>query len=467
MKLRRTYWVFAFGLAMSTVSMAGDRSNIRGMAMGRTMNASSRGLDALGINPANLAWPDRNRFSLNIVSFGTRIGTDLFTYDAYQEFFTGDPNDRSKPKYLNETDKERLLSLLPEGRGSTRLDLEILSLGLALSVPEYGGIAFGITDRIGMKFDLPKEYMRMFLFGFDSTGSTYNFEGTAASAWWWREYNISFGFEVPLRHSLVKTFVAGAGLKFLRGYGVIETVKYRGILGVQKNGANQFLGSADFDFLTRRSGIDALDPERNESFSVFPEPAGTGIGFDLGIGLQLVSGVCLSASITDIGRISWKKNIVETSADYSLRFTDPFSQETQDSLKHAFRGNNAAGGDFSTTLPATLRLGASVIVQQIPGLRVLPGNMLLAFDYNQGLTESMGGVTTPRLSIGMEYRIIPLLPLRTGISFFGGDVVRWGAGFGLDFSSFNLELATENFAMFFSPRKLTAFSFSLGMRLGI
>ena len=452
---------------MATISMAGDRSNIRGMAMGRTMNASSRGLDALGINPANLAWPDRNKFSFNIVSFGTKIGTDLFTYDVYQEFFTGDPSDRSKPKYLNETDKERLLSLLPEGRGSTRMDLEILSLGLALYVPEYGGIAFGITDRIGMKFDLPKEYMRMLLFGFDSTGSKYDFEGTAASAWWWREYNISFGFETPLRHSLVEKFAAGVGLKFLRGYGVMETVKYRGILGVQRSGANQFLGSADFNFLTRRSGIDALDPDRNESFSIFPEPAGIGFGFDLGIGLQLVSGVCLSASVTDVGRINWKKNIVETSADYSLRFTDPFSQETQDSLERAFRGNNAAGGDFSTTLPATLRLGASVLVQQIPGFDVLPGDMLLAFDYNQGLTESMGGVTTPRLSIGMEYRIIPLLPLRTGISFFGGDVVRWGAGFGLDFSSFNLELATENFAMFFSPKKLTAFSFSLGMRLGI
>ncbi|MBF8296822.1 MAG: hypothetical protein HW389_3367 [Bacteroidetes bacterium] len=467
MKHRRTYRAVALSLALATISMAGDRSNIRGMAMGRTMNASSRGLDALGINPANLGWPDRNRFSFNIVSFGTRIGTDLFTYDVYQEFFTGDPGDRSKPRYLNGSDKERLLSLLPEGRGSTRMDLEILSLGFSLYVPEYGAISFGITDRIGMKFDLPREYMRMFLFGFDSTGSTYNFEGTAASAWWWREYNLSFGFEVPLRHSMVRAFVAGVGLKFLRGYGVLETLKYRGVLGVQRSGANQYLGSADSDFLMRRSGIDALDPGKNESFSVFPEPAGTGIGFDLGIGVQLISGVHLSASITDIGRISWKKNIVETSADYSLRFTDPFSKETQDSLKQAFRGKNAVGGDFSTTLPATLRLGASVLVQQIPGFDVLPGDMLLAFDYNQGLTESMGGVTTPRLSIGMEYRIIPLLPLRTGISFFGGDVVRWGAGFGLDFSSFNLELATENFAMFFSPRKLTAFSFSLGMRLGI
>lgn len=462
----RTYFA-AFCIASTGFIVAGDRSNIRGVAMGRTMNATSRGLDALGINPANLAWPDRNRFSFNIVSFGTRVGTELFTYDVYQEFFTGDPSDRSKPKYLNEADKERLLSLLPEGRGTTRMDFEVLSVGLALHVPEYGGIAFGVSDRIGMKLDLPKEYMRMFLFGFDSTGTTYNFEGTAASAWWWREYNISFGFETPLRNSLVNSFVGGVGIKFLRGYGVMETLKYRGTLGVQRSGANQFLGSADFDFLVRRSGIDALDSEKDESISVFPEPAGTGVGFDLGVGLQFVSGIRVSASVTDIGRINWKMNIVETSANYSQAFTDPFSQETQDSLEHAFLGNNAVGGDFSTTLPATLRLGASILVQDIPGFDALPGEMLLAVDYNQGLSASMGGVTTPRLSVGMEYRIIPLLPLRTGFSFFGGDVVRWGAGFGLDFSSFNLELATENFAMLYSPRKLTAFSFSLGLRLGI
>ncbi|HLF19162.1 MAG TPA: DUF5723 family protein [Bacteroidota bacterium] len=467
MNKRRVLYILILCLIVGSLAVAGDRSNVRGMAMGRTFNASSRGLDALGVNPANLALADRSSISLNILSLGTRLSTELFSYDVYQEFFTGDPNDRNKPKILTEDDKNRLLSLLPEGRGATRSDFEIFSLGFSFRHPKFGGIAFAMTDRLGARFDLPKEYLRMFLFGFDSTGSTYNFEGTAVSAWWWREYNISYGIELPLNRPPVKNIAVGIGVKLLRGYAAVKTDHYAGIIGVQRVGSNQYRGIANFDFLTSRSGIDELGSNRGKSFSVFPDPAGTGIGFDLGLSVELLSGARIAASITDIGSLRWNKNIVETAASYSLAFTDPFSSQTRDSLEKAFKGSNSPGESFSTRLPTAFRLGASMEVQKIPGLSALPGTLLFAVDATQGFTESMGGIVQPRISLGMEYRLIPLLPLRTGFSFFGGDVVRWGAGFGLDFYAFNLDLATENLAMLFSSKKVSMFSFSLGMRIRV
>ncbi|MBI4428248.1 MAG: hypothetical protein HY562_03930 [Ignavibacteriales bacterium] len=448
-----------------THGLAGDRSSIRGMGMARTLNASARGLDALGINPANLALPGRGFMSLNVLSFGTDVSTELFSYDAYQDFFTGDPSDRSKPRFLTDDDKNRLLSLLPDGFGTTRTDLELFSLGFSVRLQNFGGLALGITDRMGMSIDLPKEYLRMFLFGFDSTGSTYDFAGTAISAWWWREYNISYGIELRLRHPPVRSIALGVGVKLIRGYAAVQTDHYNGIVGVERTGLAEYRGIADFSFLSRRSAIDQLDPDRGATFDLFPEPAGTGFGVDLGLSLELGLGVRIAASVTDIGGIDWEKNIVETSADYAFSFTDPFSSATQDSLENAFKGKNSPGSGFSTNLPTAIRLGVMAEVQRIPGFSGVPGSMLLALDINQGLFSSMGGIVEPRLSLGLEYRIIPLLPLRTGISFLRGDVARWSAGFGLDFYAVTLDVATENLSMVFSPSSFSMFSFSLGLRI--
>ncbi len=65
---------------------AGDRTTIRGIGMGRTFTAASRGIDAIGINPANLAIPDRSRFSMVVLPFTYRLSTELFSYDIYQDF---------------------------------------------------------------------------------------------------------------------------------------------------------------------------------------------------------------------------------------------------------------------------------------------------------------------------------------------------------------------------------------------
>lgn len=43
-------------------AIAGDLSNLRGVGMGGTMNAVSRGVDALDVNPANIAIPYHWKF---------------------------------------------------------------------------------------------------------------------------------------------------------------------------------------------------------------------------------------------------------------------------------------------------------------------------------------------------------------------------------------------------------------------
>ena len=312
----------------------------------------------------------------------------------------------------------------------------------------------------------------MFLFGFDSTGSSYNFNGTSASAWWYREWNVSYANHLGLKIPFMKDVRWGVGFKILRGYGVMVTDHYNANiannnLGTATNPAYQL--QAGFDFLTRRSGSDVFGSDSSNklkfNFKPFPDPAGKGVGFDLGLNGELLNGLRVAVSLTDIGSISWDQNLVETYGAYSLTVTDPFNPPAQDSLKNGFKGYNKPGKPFSTPLPTKFRAGAAFETKNTPGLRFLPGNFLVEMDYEQGLNNSLGNSTIPRVSLGTEWRIIPILPLRTGVTLGGGDQFRWAFGFGLDFWIMSLDVGTENFAVLFTPKSFSMASAALGLRL--
>src|SRR5512140_1639225 len=195
MKLQTLFSSIVGVLALVSVAAAGDRSNVRGTSMARTFVVDARSVDALGINPANLSLDDRLPFTLALPSFGVRISSQLINYDAYNNYFTGipDPQNPGKriQKVLTDQDKNDLLGLRPEN-GETRADLEVTALGMSIQLGRVGSLGFAITDHIGARIIMPRDYLKVFLFGFDSSGSNYNFNGTSASAWWWRELNFSY-----------------------------------------------------------------------------------------------------------------------------------------------------------------------------------------------------------------------------------------------------------------------------------
>ena len=461
-------------LVFLSVASAGDRSNVRGISMARTFVVDARSVDCLGINPANLALDDRLPFTLALPSVGVRLSSELINYDAYNNYFTGvpDPQNPGKriQKVLTTQDKNDLLALFPEN-GSTRADFEANVLGLSIQLGRIGSIGFDVTEHVGARLDLPKQYLKVFLFGFDSSGSNYNFNGTSASAWWWREYNLSYANRLAWNFPFLHDIRWGVGFKLVRGYGVMVTDHYNGSIANNVVAGNQYQLNAAFDFLTKRSGSNVFGTDSSNkstfNFKPFPDPAGTGVGFDFGINGQVMDGFRVAASLTDIGKISWNQNLVETYGSYSATVTDPFDSTQQANLKNGFKGANRPGQPFTTALPTKFRLGAAFETKKMPVLHYLPGNMLMEVDYNQGLNNSLGNSTVPRLSIGTEWRLIPILPLRTGITVGGGDQFRWAFGFGLDIWVLSLDVGTENFGMLFSPSSFSMFSFAAGLRIRV
>jgi hypothetical protein len=467
-RIIRTLCIFTL-LAHSVTLNAGDRWNVRAFGMGRTSVALSWGTEAIGMNPANLALPGRGLFSLSLAPVGVRVSTEMMSYDIYQEYFTGIPgtntNGKQDPKVLTEQDKQNILASLPDGFAATKVDVDAMDLGVTFTTSTLGGLGFAVIDHATGSLEVSKDFTRFFLYGLDSAGSQYNFDGTSGSAAWWREINISYAYQIPLTSEWLHDLVIGVGIKFLQGLGIFETEHYSSSIANQRVGANQYLLNAQFDYLTRRAGADFFNPDKHVNMSMFPEPAGTGMGFDLGFSAQVKPGLRVAASITDIGNIHWTKNLVKTDGHYALVMDDPFATQNSDSLKQAVSGNNQPGDAFSSTLPTTLRIGVALAPDESAMFSFLPSKLLLAFDYTQGMNSSMGNVTQPRFSLGMEYRVISFLPLRTGISIGGKEGTLWAAGFGLDFHYVCFDIATENFGTLFSKKIPQNFSIAAGLRV--
>ena len=470
-KTIRILSIFALVVSLITTVSAGDRISLRAIGMGRAAVAATRGTDAIGINPANIAIPDIGHFNLSLVNSSFRISTELFTYDIYQKYFTGVDTGGTKraPKYLTQQDKDDIRSQLPDNP-VTKIDVESMIAGVSFETAVLGGIGFAVIEHAGVNFAFSRDFFDMvYLQGLPSNAK-YVFDGTSFNAWWYREYNVSYGRKLPVKISFLNDLYVGAAVKFIRGYGIFETSKNNSSIenkvALTDTGKNSVIGS--FDFLARRAGVDFFNNDSSKkSFTPMPaDPVGHGTGFDLGFSAELINGTRVGVSITDIGKITWDKNVMQTSGGGVITFSG-YATEVQDSVKNVLKGKNGPGESFSTSLPTVLRIGAAVQSEKFPFLKFLPGHLLLAAEYAQGLNESLGNTKKARISLGMEYRIIPLLPLRSGFLFGGGDKLRWAFGFGLDLRYFSLDFATDNFGMYFSPKSFNVFSLSLGMKIRV
>ncbi len=477
MKTTRIFFVIASIVLSVHSAFSDDRLGMRSIGMGRAAVSTTRGIDALGINPANIAINDIGYFNLDLPQTSFRVSTQLMSYDIYQKYFTGkDSIENGKTKrvsyLLTEQDKEDIMSPMSDDP-VTKINLEEMLAGFSLQTPVIGGIGFGVIDHAGVRMAFSRDFFNLvFLEGLPSN-TTYSFNGTSFEAWWYREYNFSYGRKLPIKMPYIKNLYVGAGVKAIQGLGIFETTKNNSSL--QNNSSldpaqqNSLIGS--FNFAARRAGVDFFNNDSaRQSFTpgmLFNStPVGKGTGFDAGISAEFFNGARFGVSITDIGKILWNKNVMQTTGNGQIIFTG-YTSTIQDSVKKVLKGQNSPGESFITNLPTLFQVGISTTADHIPILKFLPGHILLAAEYAQGLNESLGNTTKARFSFGTEYRVIPLLPLRTGLVIGGDDQLRWSFGFGLDLRVISLDFATDNFGMLFAPKSFNAVSFAFGLKIRV
>jgi hypothetical protein len=445
----------------SSLHAGGERTNIQGMGMARTFVASSSGLDAVGINPANLAVPTEGTVTFSLIRFGVHVGSDFMNYGMYKDYFTGVETDSGRVgRYLNDADKQSILRSFPDGLGRIASELEVRPLGLSVRIGDFGTAAVTATEYVMINGMVPRDYAAFLLYG-NTPGSVYDFSSTSAYAAWMREYALSFGAELPCPFFL-KSFSAGAAVKLIHGLGYFGIDRFNTRL---ETGADGVLNGR-IDVFGRLAGLESFRGTDNTGFDPFPAPAGTGFGFDLGVASDITSYMRVGLAVTDIGSVEWTRDVEEMYGVASIRMDDPLNEAQRDSIEQAVHGETRPGENFSSALPTTFRVGVAVELHRVPAFKsIFWGEWTLACDYNLGLVEGAGVARVGRFSTGMEFRPWSFLPLRTGISVGGTDAFTFALGFGLHFGVFDLDLASEHLNFLLSEESLAHGSVAMGMRI--
>lgn len=423
----------------------------RSMGMGKTYNATATGVYAIGINPADIFVA--NNYGINIATVfplpevSVRTGTNFITLDDVNYFFGG-VNGQSR--LLTDADKQRFDNLFANG-GFGFADATVTLFSISMNASSLGAIAFSVSDYAGARVNFPRAIVDIALNG-NSTNTVYSLNDSDIKSWWIRNYSVTFAKKIE---GLFSGFSAGVTLKYVQGFSYAGTDRIN--TSFQSGSANEITGSADLRAISAFSddfGVKYdFEPDslkKSSNIGLFPKPAGTGYGVDLGVSALIGEDWKFSLAVTDIGSINWDANAAEYSAFGQIKFDDPTNKAQRDSLKDQIVGKGKRIAGFSTRLATALRFGVSHYF--FGNESDNSGSLLLAFDFNQGFNDMPGNSKKARISVGMEWKPLQWIPyLRSGISVGGETGLNWALGLGMDAGLVDFNFSTSNMETFIAP----------------
>lgn len=397
--------VILSSLVFSGTLFAQQTIDARGTAMAFSNAADTRGLEQVGLNPATLALRNVYRFEFNILSINAAVRNNSFSKTQYDKYFT-------TGRLLNEGDKNDILNSIPDG--GLRGDVYARVNSLAFYMPYFSmSLAF-----MGNAFaKLPAELPELLFNGNGDEGRQYKVGDMDGDGWGGIGILISGAYPVFEGDKYWWNSIAvGATAKLISGLGVYEIVNSEGTLYNFDRSQDRYYARLEQDFEARTA------------------EGGKGIGFDFGAVGKFQEKWTFGISLLNIfGSIRWsrspEKHVISIIAD-SLAISETFV-ETPDSVV-ANTDTSYSIGKFTTGLPKVLDLAAAYQISP---------NVMLTGEYEQGLTKSIAGTTTPRFAVGAEYTQVPVLPVRAGLSLGGRFGTSLALGFGVSLKNWILDLA--------------------------
>lgn len=435
----RTYLGFAAVLALglqTTADAVGDGSP-RAMGLAGSYTALARGPEAVQWNPANLGLRSSPSFKWELLNAGLNYSMEnnAFSVQTYNDNFT-DPD-----HFIGESEKRGLLSDVPSDGLRFNVDLEPF---LALGLPVNGGVAFPLpkdirsaittTVAMGMEGELPKDMFELMVFGnqFEADRVAEGLNGNYDISEWdgsaWGLVGLNWAFAKPLKVRDIKSLSP-----YLRELSVGATIKFMG------GAYGEVLRSGGNGFVSRVEGTDL------ESYVIAQHGTGFGFGIDLGVAGVLKDGkTTVSVGLLDfLDSYSWSGDVAQDSVFVSATDLRVTSLLDVDNAEDVLDNPDVDGdGDtdfhqeisaksFSRSLPARLRIGVSHRPME---------RLTVVGNYDQAFSTGFGLETAPRVSFGAEYRLVPWLPTRIGLSL-GGRSASSSIGFALGtFSVFHMQL---------------------------
>ena len=426
----------------------------RAMGLAQSYTALARGPEAAFWNPANLALGSGVKFSWDALSLGGTLAArnNSFSLKTYGDYFMKGSG------RITEGDKDGVLGEIDED--GFRLNMDLTPHVAALLPLANQGVTFklpwwGIHSAVTIGFDsgfegaVPKDLFEFMIRG-NKFNKSYHIGKWDGSFWAVNSLNWSGAraWMPPQFKPYLSEFTVGATLKFmLGGYGEV------------KESGGDLIAYFGDPQNPERLGTDI------SAYAVSQIGSGLGFGIDLGVaGVTMDRKTTISVGLLNLlDFMSWGGNFYPAmSIDMSGSKPKPIFttiKNRQDSLfveandllvtrlldvkkiEEVLDNPVDADGEvvfyekigdhsLSRSLPAMLRVGAMHQLEQ----NIIPGKLIVVGNWDQAFSSGFGLGTTPRVSAGAEWRPLPWLPIRSGLSV-GGGMSGWNAGGG--FGPFN------------------------------
>ena len=422
-------------ILMPTLAWGQPGFGARSMGMAGAYQGMARGAEVCFWNPANLALPDGPRLSLDLLGAGLSMGNNSFSIGLYNDYFSQDYFDGNGG--WDDAAKNYIISQVPSGGFSwyNRFQLTYASVSYLQYALAVNGFAHSTVQ-------LPQELIEIPLrgLGTDPVEMT-DFEGEAV---WGTEIAMSGATVIDPGWVWADYLTIGGTFKFLIGHAYAELAEAEGAIlsntdSIGVNGHYRLLLAAPFDGKGR---------------------SGYGVGFDVGAAARISATWDVGLSLHNvIGSIRFG-HLEESQGSFAFNQPglniDEFDnfKEYIDSVSIETDTTFDSDEKVSYELPKSLLLSATY--------RISP-KVTLEADYHQGLNNTAGGTTTPRLAVGGEWRHWPWLPTRFGFGLGGIQGTTLACGLGLVLSSYQLDLAVASQRGLFYGSK--GFNFAISHRI--
>jgi len=395
--------IISTGLLLPSTGESQTMRTGRSVALAGSGALAMYGCQAAGWNPANLGLNANPVFSLSFGSLGLSMGNNAFSPEYIGNTFV-------KGDTLSEEKKTEILGKMSADKLDIYTNVGVPIFGLSIANFALNVDAFALGNA-----SIPADVFRLILTG-PVKDKTYDLSTVEESGLGYVSASLSTAkaFDnIPF----TREFAVGATFKYIVGAGYSELVHKEGY------------------FQVNDSTI-----ESEGSFKVLNSTQiGDGIGLDLGAAgrldfMDLYVGMTLGNIIGDINwnEVEAKDNSFSHHGGADLeRFDD------EEYLNDFFLASDTTYkvDAVTTPLPRYLLLSADKAY--------LSGKGDLFFSYYQGLNETPGQNMTPRLSLGSEFRWIPVLPLRAGIAVGGVEGMELAGGFGLRLLGYQMNLGAS------------------------
>lgn len=427
---------------------------------------------ALGINPANLGFGNRydKKYTLGIGQAGASLYSEGFTKEQLWQGITDIEGDL--------TLEEKQQAGLDFASSDYSLNFFVTALGFSINTENAGNFAFAVNVRgsyfstfnstgasqlfngyLDPYFDqwevqdddgntsvIPNggpnsDRINDVILGFASADSVRLasdlYRDSRVKAMAFTEFNFGYGRHVYETDEI--SIYAGVGLKFLQGLFVADINTEGGRVVDAYTAASPGLG------------IDlGNEQENNPSFQDGSgySPVGTGFGFDLGLTAEIADQFRVSASVTDIGSITFDGNVYQ-SADAPV-----FDIETQgiDSYNVFNNFDSFVGDDGAFPWVGKREQKVQLPTQFRTGLGYFHDEKLrIGLDLAFPLNEEPGNIEKMAFAFGAEYLVASSVSLSAGIG--AGDNFGFRVPLGVNFvvgeGSWELGVASRDMMYFF------------------